>query len=695
MIRKQSSQFPHQETMCDSLLKELQVIWDELGECDYKRDAMLLEIEQTCLDLYKKKVDEAKLYRAQIQQEINDYEAEIASMCSALGEQSLHVSLCEPKSCGNLKKERETVISQLQKMSKLKNEREKQFSGVIHQLQNISSDLYGSMGANAYLDKKILSLEKLEELKRQLVQLQNEKARRMKQVSDQLYTLNSLCSVLGLDVENKICEICPTMTSTLTKDVSDHTLKSLNFEVLRLREVKMQRIQKLQSFAISLLEMWSLMDTPLEEQKTFHNMTSKIAALESEFIEPGILSIDNVIYVEREVRRLEQLKCTKMKELVQKKKLELEEICKSTHLTTKTIFSSGHPMESFDSESANHEHLLEQIDYQISKTKAEALSRKEILDKVEKWLAVIQEESWLEEYNRDDNRYNAGKGAHLAFKRAEKARVLLGKIPGMTEALILKVAAWEKERGIEFSYDGIRLLSMLEDYNTLRQEKENERQRQKDQKRLKGQQMAEYETLFGSKPSPCKSGIKTPRCSTVPNTKKFSGSRPMLQDLRQAALIQQSNKKVYAGKSASKVFGHSTKKIPHSAEKGVRIQSPLTRKPLSPVSSTVLSKANIKNPQEPRKMQNVATKPILQNSEQLIGTPPSKPFIAGDEDNVSPKSMGLSVPSTPLTVPMLNISTPETLISKAAAKIAQPFEYSFEELRAGFFIRLDSCSMTQ
>ncbi|CAK8542225.1 unnamed protein product [Lathyrus sativus] len=482
------------------------------------------------------------------------------------------------------------------------------------------------------------------------------------------------------------------MTSRIAKDVSDHTLKSLNSEVLRLREVKAQRMLKLQRFATSLLEMWSLMDTPLEEQQTFHNMTGQIAAMESEFLEPGILSSDNIIYVEREVRRLEQLKSTKMKELVQRKKLELEQICKSTHLTTQTVFPSGHRIESFDSESANHEHLLDQIDYQISKTKEEALSRKEILDKVEKWLAAIREESWLEEYNRDDNRYNAGRGAHLALKRAEKARVLLSKIPGMIEALILKVASWEKERGFEFSYDGIRLLSMLEDYNTLRQEKENERQRQKDQKRLNGQWMAEYETLFGSKPSQCKNGIKTPKCSSVPNTRKSSVNRPMLQDLRQATLIQQSNKK---GKSVSKVFGHSTKKIPQSTEKVIGIQSPLSRKPLSPVSSTVLSKANIKNSQDSRKIQNAATKPILQKSEELIGTPPSRPVITGDEDNGSPKNMGLSVPSTPLTVPMQNITTPDSLISKTAAKIVQPFEYSFEELRAGFVIHLNSCSMTQ
>ena len=45
-------------------------------------------------------------------------------------------------------------------------------------------------------------------------------------------------------------------------------------------------------------------------------------------------------------------------------------------------------------------HSADQIDHLITKTKEEALSRKEILEKVEKWLVACQEESWLEEYNR-------------------------------------------------------------------------------------------------------------------------------------------------------------------------------------------------------------------------------------------------------------------------------------------------------
>jgi len=56
-------------------------------------------------------------------------------------------------------------------------------------------------------------------------------------------------------------------------------------------------LYQLQSCATSLLELWNLMDTPLEEQQKFHNMTSKIAALESEITEPNILSIDNIVYV--------------------------------------------------------------------------------------------------------------------------------------------------------------------------------------------------------------------------------------------------------------------------------------------------------------------------------------------------------------------------------------------------------------
>lgn len=44
--------------------------------------------------------------------------------------------------------------------------------------------------------------------------------------------------------------------------------------------------------------------------------------------------------------------------------------------------------------------ILEQIEAQIQVVKGEAFSRREILERVEKWLVACDEESWLEEYNR-------------------------------------------------------------------------------------------------------------------------------------------------------------------------------------------------------------------------------------------------------------------------------------------------------
>jgi len=125
-----------------------------------------------------------------------------------------------------------------------------------------------------------------------------------------------------------------------------------------------------------------------------------------------------------------------------------------------------------------------------------------------------------------------------------------------------------------------------------------------------------------------------------------------------------------------------------SAEKSIEILSSLTRKPLSPLSPAALSSSNISNLQQDlSKLQNVATQ---QKSQILTATTsPSRAYIAGAEENMTPKNMTLPVPTTPLTsVPMLTSTTPDTVYSGATAssKTTQSFEYSFEEVRAGFIL---------
>lgn len=67
-----------------------QIIWDEVGETEASRDKMLLEVEQECLEVYRRKVDQANRFRAQLRQAIADSEAELAAICSAMGERPVH-----------------------------------------------------------------------------------------------------------------------------------------------------------------------------------------------------------------------------------------------------------------------------------------------------------------------------------------------------------------------------------------------------------------------------------------------------------------------------------------------------------------------------------------------------------------------------------------------------------------------------
>ncbi|KAM3318842.1 hypothetical protein P3S67_006042 [Capsicum chacoense] len=88
--------------------------------------------------------------------------------------------------------------------------------------------------------------------------------------------------------------------------------------------------------------------------------------------------------------------------------------------------------------------LLSSMDNQVVKAKEKAARRKDVPDKMEKWKHASQEESWLDEYGKDENRYSAGKDVHINLKRTKKAWILVSKIPSLVENLTVKMKAWEK-----------------------------------------------------------------------------------------------------------------------------------------------------------------------------------------------------------------------------------------------------------
>ncbi|KAK4377022.1 hypothetical protein RND71_003318 [Anisodus tanguticus] len=65
------------------------MIWDEVGQDEFEREKVLVDIEQECLDVYRRKVDNANISRARLHQELADSEAEFTHLLLLLDERSL------------------------------------------------------------------------------------------------------------------------------------------------------------------------------------------------------------------------------------------------------------------------------------------------------------------------------------------------------------------------------------------------------------------------------------------------------------------------------------------------------------------------------------------------------------------------------------------------------------------------------
>lgn len=72
----------------------IQLLWDEIGESDSQRDEMLLQLEQECLDIYRRKVEKSRKCKADLRQSLAEAEAEIANLVSALGEHASFSRVC-------------------------------------------------------------------------------------------------------------------------------------------------------------------------------------------------------------------------------------------------------------------------------------------------------------------------------------------------------------------------------------------------------------------------------------------------------------------------------------------------------------------------------------------------------------------------------------------------------------------------
>ncbi|GAV58115.1 MAP65_ASE1 domain-containing protein [Cephalotus follicularis] len=521
---------------CNALLRELQQIWTDIGESEAEKDRMLFELERECLEVYRRKVEEAANAKARLHQTVAAKEAELATLMASLGELDIHSPIQSEKRLTSLKEKLASVTPLVEDLRARKEERIKQFADIKAHIEKISAEIseYNPLNSakisSLNLDEQDLSLRKLTEYQTHLHTLQKEKSDRLHKVLEYVNEVHSLCGVLGLNFGQTVSDVHPSLDGTSIEhstNISNSTLEGLEQSIFKLKAERKTRIQKLKEIVASLFELWNLMDSSKEEKYNFSRIISIIKLTEAEITEPRLLSTEIIEQASAEVLRLTKLKASRMKELVMKKRSELEEICRITHIEPdpSTVAEKSNAL--MDSGLVDPSELLANIEAQIVNASEEAVSRKEIMDRIDRWLSACDEENWLEDYSQDNNRYSAGRGAHINLKRAERARVTVSKIPAIVDNLINKTLAWESEKKMLFHYDGVRLLSILEDYKLTRQQREEEKKRYRDQKKLQDLLLTEKEAIYGSKPSPRKGNS-----FRKPNGYRANGNGSMTQTPR-------------------------------------------------------------------------------------------------------------------------------------------------------------------
>lgn len=58
-------------------------------------------------------------------------------------------------------------------------------------------------------------------------------------------------------------------------------------------------------------------------------------------------------------------------------------------------------------------------------------------------------------------------------------------VVALVDTLVIKTRAWEEEHGLSFTYDGVPLLAMLDEYALLRHDREEDKRRMRVRKRIR------------------------------------------------------------------------------------------------------------------------------------------------------------------------------------------------------------------
>ncbi|PHU19078.1 hypothetical protein BC332_10229 [Capsicum chinense] len=141
--------------------------------------------------------------------------------------------------------------------------------------------------------------------------------------------IHELTVFMSLDFKKIIADINPILANHLngqSKCISNETLANLKSEVNSLKQLKQQWLERIQDLGSSLIELWNLMDMPMEEKRRFNHVTSLVSFSIDEITRQGSFSFHITEQAELEVEHLSALNSEAEKEFMTEGKVAMDSV---------------------------------------------------------------------------------------------------------------------------------------------------------------------------------------------------------------------------------------------------------------------------------------------------------------------------------------------------------------------------------
>jgi protein regulator of cytokinesis 1 len=544
-------------------LVSLSSLWDELGLDAATRRAHVEELYRKVEEIFDDKIKQERNVRDQCVLNIERCRTKISQISKQLGQdENQYSSLNQP-----LLQELGRLNEMLEGLEGIKEQRVVTLDDLLNQLKRIYADLEMAFDAKVLHYGEDLSTSKVEEYKQLIFKAEEERKLRLSFIKALVKSINELFD-----------ELCIEPVASLEKQVATYTEGSLGASAKILQQLeekekelvaeKRKRDALIKDLAHKISLLWERLKIPIPERDAFLRRQAG----------PSNVIIEAC---KAELARLEALKKTSMRELIQSVRVQIAAVWDELQVTeeARRQFTVYYSDEITDDVLSWHEEMLSKWEDKLEEAKP-------ILKLYDERRSLRTQKIQLEQSSADPKRLLDTKKSATFLLQEEKLRKRIEKdLPIIEDRLRSTILAWETKQGVPFTLNDQRLVDLLdeEQADELRTKLEAKAKKEKERQERLGivssqdKENAHNGSLGSSlRPKTPMSTHKTLPRTTAPGSVTKSATKAVSATSRTA--------------TATNVLG-STKKRLHSATttgnktpKG----SPLKKMRLDPITPTKL-----------------------------------------------------------------------------------------------------------